>query len=101
MDNVRFHKVAIINNRIIESGHVLKFLPPYSPFLNPIENLFSKWKQLVRSERRRNDVNLFEIIDSSYEQITSMDCEGFYRNMLRFLLACLNRVCIEDENLIT
>ena len=32
-------------------GHRVLYLPPYSPFLNPIENMFSKWKEYVRRER--------------------------------------------------
>jgi transposase len=42
MDNVAFHKTDVINNIVVESGYEILFLPPYSPFLNPIENMFSK-----------------------------------------------------------
>lgn len=42
MDNVAFHKVATIPNAIRAAGHSILFLPPYSPQLNPIEELFSK-----------------------------------------------------------
>ena len=42
MDNVRFHKMKIIIDLFKSYGHDILFLPPYSPFLNPIENVFSK-----------------------------------------------------------
>jgi hypothetical protein len=42
MDNVMFHKVGYINAEVIRRGFSIMFLPTYSPFLNPIENMFSK-----------------------------------------------------------
>ena len=42
-DNVSFHKSQNIQNLINEFGHNLMYLPPYSPYLNPVENVFSKW----------------------------------------------------------
>jgi transposase len=46
MDNVAFHKTAEIRSIFENSMHEIVFLPPYSLFLNPIENIFSKWKNL-------------------------------------------------------
>jgi transposase len=48
MDNVAFHKNAGVRSNIERRGNRLLLLPPYSPFLNPIENLFSKWKEIIR-----------------------------------------------------
>ncbi|KII61720.1 hypothetical protein RF11_06676 [Thelohanellus kitauei] len=48
MDNVPFHKTEIIRSFVVAFGHSPIFLPQYSPFLNPIENLFSTWKLTVR-----------------------------------------------------
>ena len=42
MDNVRFHHVSDVIGTIECNGHEVLFLPPYSPFLNPIENLFNQ-----------------------------------------------------------
>ncbi len=44
MDNVRFHKSDNIKNLITTSGYKYLYLPPYSPFLNQIENMFYKCK---------------------------------------------------------
>ena len=40
MDNVAFHKNVSIREEFNQENRILMFLPPYSPFLNPIENLF-------------------------------------------------------------
>ncbi len=42
MDNATFHKRQDIQNAIMDAGHTLEYLPPYSPDLNPIE---PKWAQ--------------------------------------------------------
>ena len=44
LDNASIHKTREINEFVSSLGHELLFLTPYSPFLNPIENLFSQWK---------------------------------------------------------
>ena len=44
MDNVNFHKADKIKKLVKDHNHHLLFLPPYLPFLNPIENLFNQWK---------------------------------------------------------
>lgn len=49
MDNASFHKRAYIHNAILEAGHILEYLPPYSPDLNPIEH---KWAQAKALRKR-------------------------------------------------
>ena len=44
MNNVRFHKITIVQDLILDSMHSILYLPSYCLFLNPIENVFSKWK---------------------------------------------------------
>lgn len=53
MDNLSAHKVAGVQEAIRAVGAEVRYLPPYSPDLNPIENLFSKFKSLLRSEAAR------------------------------------------------
>lgn len=50
MDNAAFHKRADIRQAVEDAGHVLEFLPPYSPDLNPIER---KWAQAKATRRRK------------------------------------------------
>ena len=49
MDNLPAHKVAGVRDAIRAAGASLLYLPPYSPDLNPIEQLFAKLKALLRS----------------------------------------------------
>lgn len=81
MDNVAFHKNKEVQGVIEAKGHILLFLPPYSPFLNPIENMFSKWKQSIRSGQPKNEIELFELINDVHSIISAEDCAGFYRNI--------------------
>ena len=56
MDNLGSHKSAAVREAIDAAGAELRFLPPYSPDLNPIENAFAKLKALLRkvaASRRR------------------------------------------------
>ena len=49
MDNATFHKNELILQRIRSAGHIIEFLPPYSPDLNPIEH---KWAQKKAYRRK-------------------------------------------------
>jgi transposase len=49
MDNAAFHKGKDMQNMITESGHILLYLPTYSPDLNPIEKKWAQAKKLRRS----------------------------------------------------
>ncbi len=55
MDNAAFHKRQDIQAAVKEAGLILKYLPPYSPDLNPIEHKWAQAKALRR--KRRCDVD--------------------------------------------
>lgn len=95
MDNVRFHKHINVSARFTEKGHKLVFLPVYSPFLNPIENFFSKWKSLVHSSSFSNQTELIRNMTSCLGQFTNADFDGYYRNMKRFINLSLDGQPIE------
>ena len=57
MDNVPFHHTQEVKNLIEAHNHNVVFLPPYSPFLNPIEEVFSKWKTNIRGVNRQTKNN--------------------------------------------
>ncbi|KII74561.1 hypothetical protein RF11_16171 [Thelohanellus kitauei] len=59
MDNVPFHKTEFVQNTMRAFNHIPIYLLPCSPFLNPIENLFSKWKGLVRQANSKSADELF------------------------------------------
>ena len=54
MDNLGSHKVAGVREAIEARGAELRYLPPYSPDLNPIEQVFAKFKHLVRNAQPRS-----------------------------------------------
>jgi len=53
MDNLSSHKVKGIRQAIEAVGATLRYLPPYSPDLNPIEQFFAKLKSLLRKAAAR------------------------------------------------
>ncbi len=53
MDNLSSHKVKGVRQAIEAAGAELRYLPPYSPDLNPIELAFSKLKKLLRDGAER------------------------------------------------
>jgi transposase len=61
MDNLNSHKVAGVRKTIEAVGAEVLYLPPYSPDLNPIETVFSKFKWLVRSQSRRTVDGLWQL----------------------------------------
>jgi len=55
LDNLSSHKVDGVQEAIAAAGATLRFLPPYSPDLNPIEKLFAKLKALLRKAATRTN----------------------------------------------
>lgn len=51
MDNATFHKRLDIQKAIRDAGHILEYMPPYSPDLNPIEHKWSQAKSIRRKQR--------------------------------------------------
>jgi len=61
MDNLSSHKVAGVVEAIESVGASVRYLPPYSPDLNPIELAFSKFKKLLRDGAERTSDKLWEL----------------------------------------
>ena len=80
MDNLSSHKRASTRQLIEEAGAELSFLPPYSPDLNPIEMIFSKIKQLLRSLACRTREALWQSMQTVLDQVTPSDAETCYRH---------------------
>jgi transposase len=96
MDNVRFHKTDEIKRLIENSGFEYKYLPPYSPFLNPIENMFSKWKEHIKRGNPNNEPELMNLIENGSTLISEQDLNGYFRNMMSYIPRCLEREIILD-----
>jgi transposase len=67
MDNVRFHRSEEVVTLTEAHDHFAVFLPPYSPFLNPIEALFNQWKQLIKRAQPTNENELYEAVPTASE----------------------------------
>ena len=78
MDNLSSHKSSK-TKRIIESvGARVAFLPPYSPDLNPIEKIFSKVKQLIRSASPRTYKEVISSVADALNRVTTRDIESVF-----------------------
>ena len=80
MDNLSSHKRARTRRLIERVGAELVFLPPYSPDYNPIEMVFSKVKQILRSLGCRTRDALWNAMQPVLDQITSEDAVNCFRH---------------------
>ena len=71
MDNLSAHKVVGVRERIAAVGAKLLYLPPYSPDLNPIEQAWSKLKQILRSLKARTPEALEAAVAEALKAITA------------------------------
>jgi transposase len=78
MDNLATHKVVGVKEAIEQAGAELLYLPPYSPDFNPIENMWSKVKQKLRSLAPRTLRQLLPAAKAAFEAISPADCIGFF-----------------------
>jgi len=80
MDNLSAHKDETVRKNIEGRGATLKYLPPYSPDLNPIEKMWSKIKQLLRSAKARNHEELIKAIGDALDRVTPGDTTGWFQS---------------------
>lgn len=78
LDNLSPHKGARLLALIAEAGAEVRFLPAYSPDLNPIEPMWSKVKASLRTAEARTQPSLLAAIASSLEQVTSQDARNWF-----------------------
>jgi transposase len=80
MDNLACHKAAEVQRLIAAAGAEVRFLPPYSPDLNPIERLFSKLKAALRSAAARTVDGLIEAMGEALRAVRPGDILGWFRH---------------------
>ena len=78
LDNLAAHKSAAVREAIEAAGASLRFLPPYSPDLNPIENAFSKFKALLRKVAARTIDQLWNAIAQIIDAFTPNECANYF-----------------------
>ncbi len=79
-DNLSSHKIAGVREAIETRGASLWFLPSYSPDLNPIEQVFSKLKRLLRSTAARTVDALWQAIGQLLNQFDPTECARYLRH---------------------
>ena len=80
MDNLSSHKSDAVREAIEEAGAELLFLPPYSPDLNPIEQVFAKIKHWLRRAEKRTIETLHDEIGRLLDAFPTDDCKNFITN---------------------
>jgi transposase len=78
MDNLSAHKDAVVIAAIESAGAIVCFLPPYSPDLDPIEAMWSKVKEILRSLKARTAEALLDAIGAALRSVTMADAEGWF-----------------------
>jgi transposase len=80
MDNLSSHKHAGVRESIEAAGASLLFLPPYSPDLNPIEQVFAKFKWLLKSAAQRTVEALWKTCGELLDRFTEHECRNYIRH---------------------
>jgi len=78
LDNLAAHKNASARAAVEAAGATLRFLPPYSPDLNPIENAFAKLKAMLRKAAARTLEQLWSAIAHIIDAFTPMECANYF-----------------------
>lgn len=85
MDNCRIHHIAEVASRLEAVGARPLYLPPYSPELNPIEEVWSLIKGALKSLEPRNIVEYIVALWHAAQQVTEEKIEGYFRHADSFL----------------
>jgi transposase len=78
MDNLPAHKAELVRTALDRAGLSHRYLPPYSPDLNPIEQAWSKLKTRLRAEGARSREALDAALGPALRTITAQDARGWF-----------------------
>jgi transposase len=78
MDNLSSHKGPAVRTMIEAAGAELRFLPPYSPDFNPIENAFAKLKAMLRKAAQRSIDGLWRAVADIIDEITPTESRNYF-----------------------
>jgi transposase len=81
MDNLSAHKNEKVRETIEAAGAELRYLPPYSPDLNPIEQAFAKLKAHLRKAAERSIAALWDRIGSTLNDFSPEECRNFFNHL--------------------
>lgn len=97
MDNLAVHKSPAVQQLVKAVGAEVRFLPAYSPDLNPIEEMWSKIKSLLRSTEARTPPELAEAISLAFSKITEKNAASWFAScdysIISYALRCIRHPC--------
>ena len=80
MDNLSSHKTPGVVTALEAVGAQVRYLPPYSPDLNPIELAFSKFKKLLRDGAQRTTEKLWDLCSQVLDLFSESECRNYLRH---------------------
>ena len=80
LDNLSTHKIQNVGRLLSTCGVSVRYLPPYSPDLNPIELAFAKLKAHLRQAAARTLENLHSALTTALDSFSAQHCRGFFRH---------------------
>ena len=80
MDNLAAHKAACVREALDRAGVGHRYLPAYSPDMNPIEQAWSKLKARLRADAARSREALDRALPGALGAVTSQDARGWFRH---------------------
>ena len=80
LDNLSTHKIQNVSRLLSARGVGVRYLPPYSPDLNPIENMWAKVKAHLRQAKARTQETLLVAIQEALDSVSATDAQGFFRH---------------------
>lgn len=91
MDNCKIHHTAFVVDAINKRGYKPLFMPPYSPFLNPIEECWAKIKSNIKRSPLDSSSKLTPRIIEACKSVTVQDCLGWIRHSETYWDKCINK----------
>jgi len=79
MDNLSSHKGSRVEQLIKAAGAELRYLPPYSPDMNPIEKAYSKLKAFLRKIAKRSVAGLMNALRTCADIFKPVECENYFK----------------------
>jgi transposase len=80
LDNLSTHKIPSVHRLLSACGVEVRYLPPYSPDLNPMEQAFAKLKAHLRQAAARTLENLLGAVATALGTFSAQHCQGFFRH---------------------
>jgi transposase len=78
LDNLKAHKSPRVAETLARKGCTVRYLPPYSPDFNPIENAYSKLKSALRKLAERTVAGLIAFLEACADLFKPEECKNYF-----------------------